>query len=293
MDEKEGFWGSEEFEDLVSEGLIALYDEKHSTWKKINKHVRISEQELAMLRNWGLYFTPSDRLVLSEIDVKNDGLADLGIIAMQGNQKDEEEEGNVGGYLRCYWTARFHKPIPKVWKKTHGGPAYIIYALIAREEGGVICAKKFVTISPKTGEIFPCYREHQTYDWGYWKHIKTLIDTPKDCEMTSIAVASCLGFYSDRKYLWNVAATEDGERKATFGVYEAQIKSLFYSRSAPNTSIGRKRPILHWVRSHTRRMKSGIDVDIEKHLRGVDRFEMGNTVFHITRPTKVHQNVGK
>ena len=180
-----------------------------------------------------------------------------------------------------------------VWKKSHGGPAYIIYALIAREEGGVICAKKFVTISPKTGEIFPCYREHQTYDWGYWKHIKTLIDTPKDCEMTSIAVASCLGFYSDRKYLWNVAATEDGERKATFGVYEAQIKSLFYSRSAPNTSIGRKRPILHWVRSHTRRMKSGIDVDIEKHLRGVDRFEMGNTVFHITRPTKVHQNVGK
>ena len=92
MDEKEGFWGSEEFEDLVSEGLIALYDEKHSTWKKINKHVRISEQELNMLRNWGLYFTPSDRLVLSEIDVKNDGLADLGIIAMQGNQKDEEEE---------------------------------------------------------------------------------------------------------------------------------------------------------------------------------------------------------
>ena len=95
--------------------------------------------------------------------------------------------------------------------------------------------------------------------------------------------------WNDRKTLWNVTANE-GIAKATFGVYQDQIKSLFYSREMPMTETGRKRPILHWVAAHNRRIKSGIDVDIEKHLRGTNEFVYQGTKFIITNPLKRIKN---
>ena len=101
----------------------------------------------------------------------------------------------------------------------------------------------------------------------------------------TVVANSTLQFYQDRRFLWNVVAKENNS-KATFGVYEEQIKSLFYSRELPLTETGRKRPILHWVASHQRRMKNGIDIDIEKHLRGCNEFIYQGTKFTITNPLK-------
>jgi len=53
-----------------------------------------------------------------------------------------------------------------------------------------------------------------------------------------------------------------GEAKAHLGCMREEIKSLLYARDLPMTSTGRKKPILHLVAAHKRRIKEGTDIDI-------------------------------
>jgi hypothetical protein len=105
-------------------------------------------------------------------------------------------------------------------------------------------------------------------------------------------VAGALQTVSDMKSMWCVETNEYAMGNDVIltpirlGVDSEIVKSLFYSRQAPTTESGRRRPILHWVRSHQRRLADGIDVDIEKHLRGITEFEMDGFPFRITQPTK-------
>lgn len=105
--------------------------------------------------------------------------------------------------------------------------------------------------------------------------------------------AGAISLLADRKYLWNIRTAEesglsnsDGEAIVNFGVEEDLVKSLVYARDEPITKTGRKRPILHWVDAHKRRIKKGIQVDVRKHLRGVTSFKMGELDFQITEPDK-------
>lgn len=105
------------------------------------------------------------------------------------------------------------------------------------------------------------------------------------------AAIKTINAWSDKRNLWQVKTAEsllssDRKTPLTLGVSSEHIKSLFYSRQAPLTMSGRKRPILHWVESHKRRLKEGIDIDIEKHLRGITGFEMDGFTFEITDPIK-------
>lgn len=99
-----------------------------------------------------------------------------------------------------------------------------------------------------------------------------------------------VSLHNDRRYFWEVTAVEpfmDGfDAKAMFSVDESYIKSLFYARSIPMTASGRLRPILHWVSAHKRRLERGVDIDVRKHLRGIDAFEMHGVNFRITEPRK-------
>lgn len=100
-----------------------------------------------------------------------------------------------------------------------------------------------------------------------------------------------LSLLADRRFLWLVDTSEplmhiNWKAKLQFGVEPEMVKSLFYSRSIPLTATGRLKPILHWVEAHRRRIKSGIEIDINKYLRGTESFEMGGLNFDITSPTK-------
>jgi hypothetical protein len=103
-------------------------------------------------------------------------------------------------------------------------------------------------------------------------------------------VSTCLSAEADSKYLWNVRAfkmadNEHMEGNVRFGVYGEHVKSLFFARDLPLTESGRKKPILHWVSAHKRRLQAGQDIDIEKHLRGTRGvLAMGDYRFIITRP---------
>lgn len=102
--------------------------------------------------------------------------------------------------------------------------------------------------------------------------------------------ATVLNAWADRQHLWNVRTTElvyNRPTPVTIGTSADRIKSLFYARSLPLTESGRKRPILHWVRAHERRLQAGIDIDVTQHLRGTDKFEMGGFAFEITNPVKL------
>ena len=95
--------------------------------------------------------------------------------------------------------------------------------------------------------------------------------------------------WADQKYHWLANTSEDvgvGILKLRLGLSKEHIKSLFYARSLPVTDTGRKRPILHWVRSHKRRIKEGIEIDIDHHLRGITQVEMDGLRLEITQPNK-------
>lgn len=117
----------------------------------------------------------------------------------------------------------------------------------------------------------------------------------EDGESAGLSAAFCqiaaatINAEEDKRHIWLVGTEEETIGVKTplqLGVDAEQVKSLFYARSLPVTETGRKRPILHWVRSHKRRLQDGIDVDIAKHLRGVEAFDMGGFSFRITQPTK-------
>ncbi len=99
-----------------------------------------------------------------------------------------------------------------------------------------------------------------------------------------------VSLHNDRRYFWEVTAVEPFmdrfDAKAMFSVDESYIKSLFYARSIPMTASGRLRPILHWVSAHKRRLERGVDIDVRKHLRGIDAFAMHGVNFCITEPRK-------
>jgi hypothetical protein len=99
--------------------------------------------------------------------------------------------------------------------------------------------------------------------------------------------------WADRRFLWQVRTTDHVldavATPLTLGVAEEHVKSLFYARDLPVTETGRKRPILHWVQAHARRIQAGIEVDVCKHLRGITEFDMDGLHFQIVSPDKFAQ----
>lgn len=88
---------------------------------------------------------------------------------------------------------------------------------------------------------------------------------------------------ADRMCQWGIASSDSGVN-VELQCYHDEIKSLLYARSLPMTSTGRKRPILHLVAAHRRRVKEGIEIDIEPFLRGVRKVDMGGAVFEVRSP---------
>ena len=96
-------------------------------------------------------------------------------------------------------------------------------------------------------------------------------------------ISTTLQAQADRRFCWEIAADE-GYGKASLGCTADEVKSLLYARQLPVTATGRKRPILHLVAAHRRRMKEGIDVDIKPFLRGVAEVTMDGTLFRVRAP---------
>ena len=269
----DGFWDREDFEDKVARALIACYEtrlfhkpppaEKGHTWVLV-PHRAGTVKDLQDLRDVGPYFPPSDRYCLGDNTYWGDidGFPPLASYSLKRAVGDSLDGLEGKSYLEPYICRRVQN-----WPRG-----------VAILPGRYVAKYRVVGFFPQPDGI-----EAYAYYIGVKRNGKVVAE--KHVEWEDWTGSIVLQFWADRRFLWNVQAFES-EAKATFGVNEAQIKSLFYARQIPLTTTGRKRPILHWVRSHLRRMRSGVEVDIERHLRGITEFEMNGTLFRITRPVK-------
>lgn len=299
-------WEKEEFEDLVARGLITMYETKIQKHKDAHKVFQFNDKLLSDIRKIGCYFAPEDRVslhnhvpgtsILSEnqpIDMINDGLPNNGILcsSIEGNKEDEDSM-RKDSFLEIYYIQQVDK-LPKPIQSDQWGKFYKVVQVWARNE--LLEGHVNHVVIDKNGNTKGTYWYRSFYDpiRGITKGQKvdarfcqSKEESLRAESINTVIASSTIQYWQDRRFLWNVTANE-GIAKATFGVYPDQIKSLFYAREMPLTETGRKRPILHWVSAHHRRMKSGIDIDIEKYLRGTNEFIYQGTKFIITRPIKL------
>lgn len=186
--------------------------------------------------------------------------------------------------------------LPKPIQCKNQGKSYRLTKLWMYNDD-IIDGLNYYIVIDHLGNIYDTYWIRETYNsLGFSK--KKLInsftsqsenETSKAESIETVDAHVAIQSYQDRRFLWNVTANE-GIAKVTFGVYQEQIQSLFYAREMPMSETGRKRPILHWVAAHQRRIKKGIEIDIEKHLRGINEFVYNGTKFTITQPLKKVKN---
>lgn len=280
--------GSAEFfesEELV-DGLLDIYVSlMASGWTgprgpaKIEVHSLHPERNIAELYHHGLWLPCSERIAhLGGIDILNDGLPDFAAIPVLHEGKpsyfasvrriDRPAGWSVFGRPEAYYHLMIFD-LPKKPTDKGGLPKS------RRQDADMV--QTFNHVSAVIDGVFvPCSLNGHSYA-ARWS-----------AEAARITSAT-LGVVTDFRNLWNVQTEEsvigDGtQTPIRLGVTPEQAKSLFYAREAPITDAGRKRPILHWVRCHKRRLAAGIDVDISKHLRGVTEFDMGGFGFKITSP---------
>lgn len=303
---KNEYWDKEEFEDSVASGLINLFETNIKKHHKINPQFAFTDKMLERIRKIGCYFPPSDRVVLAEyvpgtntlsenqkLDVINDGFPDRAVFCKLIKPEDRKYENDMreGAFLETSYIERIDKLPRPITANRQGKPFRLITVWLRNKFLEGHSAYFTVDDLGNTGGVF---YKRSDYD-PIRKICRSELVNARTCQSKEesasaqdthvISAAFTHQYWADRRFLWNVTAQE-GIARATFGVYPEQIKSLFYSRELPMTETGRKRPILHWVASHHRRMKSGIDIDIEKHLRGINEFVFQGTKYIITRPIK-------
>lgn len=224
--------------------------------------------DIASMYDHGIYVPCVRRTVFTDqVDIRNDGLIpQCTVVDFYGDKP----------VINCIKKiSRFpHGVVPVMFGATYRSVAF--WPETDRREGDELAfIDSYFTISSNDRVV-----------WA--KDLR--INHPTGYAVFVRAAAGALNVYADKRFIWNVTTQERllsrGETKLTLGVSEEHVKSLFYARSFPVTDAGRKRPILHWVRAHERRIKAGTDIDIAKHLRGIERFEMEGFPFEIINPTK-------
>ena len=233
---------------------------------------------------------------VQEIDVLNDGRPKRSIMCHSINNDGTEDDDDLRRdcYLEITYLENMNK-FPKGVKCDHTGKIYRTTKVWVRNN--CLEGVNLYNVVDHQGKVYGTYRMRPDYDEVtgrcFIEKVSAVTmqnerERMRAEDITTVEVSATISSYQDRRYLWNVTANE-GIAKATFGVYPEEVKSLFYARELPMTETGRKRPMLHWVSAHHRRMKSGIEIDIEKHLRGINEFVYNGTKFTITRPLKTQR----
>ena len=82
---------------------------------------------------------------------------------------------------------------------------------------------------------------------------------------------------------WHVDITDS----VTIATYarEQEVKAFLDIRTDPLTQTGQRKRVLHWVSGH-RRIIGGESVPVARHMRGMEKFEIGGFNVAITQPQK-------
>jgi hypothetical protein len=290
MDTPTGYWEQEGFADFVEKTLDVMgqpYGQMLGACKRLEKHYRISKKQWRGLRARGLYFPPDDEVVLNPVgdttiwtQVTNYPITSS--FSAPTNPDDSKSDDSFETIYRGIWIFKRHR-LPKPYGISGEYKfAYEINILNILPTGKFITMRDCCVIT-EDHTIIPATSPTITVS----PHSKISPEWAAN-ENWAIGAGIALQVHEDRQRLWIVLA-EGEDAASSFGVKIEQVKSLFYARSAPLTAAGRRRPILHWVDAHKRRLANGTEVDIAAHIRGVTEVEMGGTRFVITEPEKPHQ----
>lgn len=296
MKDEQDYWAEEDFEDTVAAALIACFETKVKKNRGAAPADRLTEDRVAVLRAEGPYIASNSRIMegpdefgVCHFDMVNDRLPLKGLHAFR--PAGLVAEGNPNSYL-CAHYVRQTAALGRYWHKRKGGTLYEMLTMDA-ENDGIHGERRFFTVT-KQGEVVACTQQIASIRGGATNGEKVGTVGPDDTWLTETGIwaAVALQALADRRHCWTITAQEKAAR-AHLGCMMKEVKSLLYARSLPMTSTGRKRPILHLVESHKRRMRSGTDVDVTAFLRGQQTVEIGGTAFKVNPPATLRPEVSK
>lgn len=289
MHDEQTSWDAEEFETEVAGMLVSMFETKIKNEKRTPISSQVDSQKLFRLRQFGPYIPSGDRLIIVPkenenlaIDVVNDPIPSIGCYS-HGSVPGKAPHIFNGYAVHYFFEEANSMPKEKV-RMGHGRLFKLI--AVSAENDHIKGLTEYFTVS-KSGLVAPCDTVLQSSLRGEpGQRTYTISEYDKDPErMKNIAFAAfaTMQFQSDRRFCWQIKA-EESKARAYFGVGMNEIKSLLYARTLPQTETGRKRPILHMVNAHQRRMKNGTDIDVKPFLRGIQKVEIGGTLFTVIPP---------
>lgn len=297
MRNPDDFWPEDEFEDTVAAALIACFETRVKKLRGTTPSDRLTDDRLAMVRATGPYIPSNSRVIVGpdseqdnwSFDVVNDALPQVGCVAMRPSGMLGKSLPNV--YMQMFHIRRVDS-LGKNWLKRQAGALYEMLDVSAEPES--VCGeRRYFTVTP-TGDVVSCNIHVQDGSKGYTAGARHLSHQHDDVYLreTEAWASVALQFLADRAHCWTITAQESKAR-AHLGCMMEEIKSLLYARSLPMTATGRKRPILHLVESHKRRMQNGTDIDVSSFIRGQQTVEIGGTLFKVNPPSNLIQSLSK
>lgn len=276
-------WDEESFEDEVSAAIISLYETTITGQKRNHPSQRITDSILSLARTHGVYIPNGNRLIFEGIFDTGYQLPNIATLSLDATKSERNNEpNNISGYRNNVYVRKIDN-LPRNYTRMGGGQLYMVAVMVAKAEGGMNGRVGYISID-KDGKGHPC-------DFRFGASSQSKIE--HHClEENVFHGLNTLNYWSDKINSWTIDAQES-EARCIVGVDKEQVKSLLYARSLPLTATGRKRPILHLVASHQRRLKAGIDIQIDEFLRGVRKVEMNGTIFTVQAPDVISQRLKK
>lgn len=295
MNTVEDYWAEEDFEETVAAALIACFETKVKKNRGAAPSDRLTDERVRLMRNAGPYIASNSRILIAPdhegnepvtFDVVNDPLPHSGCFAWR--PKAPSVAGVYGGYLMSMYI-RQATSLGKYWFRQAGGTLYESLIFAAGNDG--ISGERFFFTVTKGGNIVACDMKIPSVR-GYSAGSPTSFIGHDPQHLREREFWSCvvMQMLADKRFCWTITAQEESAR-AHLGCMQEEVKSLLYARNLPMTSTGRKRPILHLVEAHKRRMRSGTDVDVSAFLRGQQTVEIGGTVFKVSAPASIRPNL--
>ena len=277
--ERRDFWSYDSFVDAVTSALIAMYETKLDPECDNDTHgglCTLTESDLFRIRRHGLTIPAPDRVFFGDHFDDACGTPSSACISF-GSHRPPEPDG-VQTYCRIVFCKRLVR-FPTGIRRTTPGIPYELINLFPQDHGGVIGLRSHLVLkSDGTARV-------QGYVWTPSCHYDP------ECGRREAGLTVALQLQEDLQNQWTVTAETDGTR-VTVGAYPESIKSVLYARSLPITSSGRRRPILHLVEAHRRRIARGIEIDIAEFLRGAKLVEMDGIRFRVAPSRKLHGHLG-
>lgn len=267
------FWTKDSFEDAITRAMIALYETNYDQFTVGDQRIdQVSHATINRIRKIGVFVPAPDRVGWGDHIDGADGVPREGCLSWGENMTGHESWHT---YCDIDYFRRIEK-LPQPLRRPCIGPTFEMSNILPKNQGPAAASKLYYVLGP-----------------GGIPHLATA--EPKNRRVVEdFFVKKTVGamqLVADRKHTWTITA-RNLVSCVGVGAYPEVVKSVLYARSFPLSEMGRKRPILHLVKAHQRRIKEGIDIDIDAFLRGVREVKMDGVTYCVDPPQALVNKLG-